>query len=490
MFLDTIKLGFGHNLILGFMPPGLDLDKIAAKIEQEKKTAVTSCGLFDSSTPNYTTYYPDVKAEDLIPQDSEFIEPTFRALSEVIVHKAWNPVDFSMNGVLRKSTNLLVGATVNPDHDSSMVGSALGAVSSSAWQKEYTSEEGYDIPAGIIATLKIDGKSNPRIARGIMMDPPSIHSTSVTVNFTWEKSHPQMADDEFWGKLGTFDKDGAMYRRIANSVKKYPEISLVHHGADPFAQKTGRDGKIVNPRYANTTYNSEQIKELKESKIFFFDFKTDLIENSDNPTIPTSSNNNDNSKNSNGNTMNELLALAAFLGLTVPDGGKVELQAIFTAINKKENPTQAAEIARLTAEVTRLTAIETAYTAAKADLDNVTSLTAFKTNTLTAARAKTLALYTKVADNKPEESITNMINGADLSVLAGLDKQYTDQLEEKFPMSCGSCGSTTINRASSAASKEGEGTKVLSNEQAAENLRRKKAGLNSVTNSMHGEVKK
>jgi len=303
----------------------------------------------------------------------------------------------------------------------------------------------------------------------------------------WEKSHAALTDDEFWGKLGTFDKDGNMYRRIANSIKKYPELSLVHHGADPYAQKVNKDGRIVNPRYADVTYNSEQIKELKESKIFFFDFKTDLIQNAENPTIPAPLNNNENPKNLN---MNELLALAAFLGLQIPEGGKVELNAIFTAINKKQNDGQTAEITRLTAEVTRLTAIETAYTAAKADLDNVTALTAFKNNTLTAARAKTLALYTKVADNKPEQSIVDMINNSDLTVLDGLNTQYTTQLEEKFPMSCSSCGSTAVNRASSGASKENEGTKTISKEQAAENLRKKKAGLNSVTNSMHGEIKK
>ena len=89
--------------------------------------------------------------------------------------------------VLKKSMQMLIGQTINIDHEIA-VGNAIGAVSEVFWQPAYKTKSGIEVPAGINAVLKIDGKSNPRIARGVMMDPPSIHSNSVTVRFKWEPS--------------------------------------------------------------------------------------------------------------------------------------------------------------------------------------------------------------------------------------------------------------------------------------------------------------
>jgi hypothetical protein len=102
----TIKLAFGCNLIMGNAPDKITLDKLHEKLVADPQ-AVESFGLFDSNTSNYNTYYPDVTAEDLAPKENEFIQPVFRALSEVVVHKDINPVDFSRNKVLHKSLGLL-----------------------------------------------------------------------------------------------------------------------------------------------------------------------------------------------------------------------------------------------------------------------------------------------------------------------------------------------------------------------------------------------
>lgn len=455
MWLDTIKLGFYNNLILGDTPTVLDAEKIIDVLMKERQMVIESFGLFDSSTPNYTTYYPEVKAEDLKPKADEFIEPLFRALSEVIVHKNWNPVDFSQGNVLKNSKGLLIGATVNPDHESSMVGNAIGAVSKVAWEDSYKTDKGIVVPAGINAVLKIDGKSNPRIARGVMMDPPSIHSSSVTVQFMWDKSH-DLPDDEFFQKLGTKDKEGVMIRRMATKIKKYPEISLVHHGADPYAQKVNEDGEINNPKYADTSYNSETIQKRKDQKYFTFDMKTDLIANAEENTIPAISND-----NSNPSDMKEFLVkLAAKLGITAGEHTEESLMAAL-AVKLTELSTANTSVTTLTAEVARLKPLETeliALKAAQPNAEKMASLVAFETKIISDARARVTTAYNKLKDNKPDANITAMIAGAtNLESLLALETEYTTQLEAKFPQACGACGSTNITRASSKPSGEDAG---------------------------------
>jgi hypothetical protein len=117
----------------------------------------------------------------------------------------------------------------------------MGAVKDVMWEESYKTPGGIVIPSGINARMKLDGKSHPRVARAIMMDPPSIHSTSVTVQFLWEMSH-NLSQEEFFKKLGTFDKDGKQINRVASLVKRYHELSLVGHGADPYAQKITQSG--------------------------------------------------------------------------------------------------------------------------------------------------------------------------------------------------------------------------------------------------------
>lgn len=460
MWLDEIKLGFGNSLIKGSYSEKLTPERIIEHIESNHMD-IESYGLFDFTSPNYTTYYPDVTAGDLKPNDEEFIYPLFRALSAVIVHKQRNPVDFGIPGVLKASTKLLVGATVNPDHESHVVGNAIGSVRSTGWQEETKTDGGIIIPPGINAQFKIDGKSNPRIARGIMMDPPSIHSSSVTVAFMWDKSHNSYTDDEFFQKLGTYDKDGKMVRRMATKIKKYPEVSLVSHGADPFAQKINSNGQINNPRYAATSYNSvEEIKELKAQKLFFFDYKVDLIENADDPTIPGNS-----IDNKTQSDMNEfLIKLAGKLGVAIANLPEQQLQEAVTAaltVALTAQTNAQAEVTQLTAqhtteaaEIVRLKVIETeliAFKAANPTADEVTRLKGFETRMLTDARTRITQIYNKVTLNKPDAAITSMIaNSTDMNALMALETQYNSQLETMYPLKCNKCSSTSIARASAA----------------------------------------
>lgn len=455
-FPETIRLSFENNLILGNTPDKITLDMVANRGKKMPEFLdVESFGLFDSNTSNYNTYYPDVKAEDLQPKEDDFITPTFRALSEVIVHKEWNPVDFSANNVLKKSMSLLKGQSVYPDHEAT-VGNSLGAVMEVAWEESYKAKNGILIPAGINSKLKIDGKSNPKIARAILMDPPSIHSTSVTVNFLWEKSHPELSQEDFFNKLGSPAADGKLVRRVATLVKKYNEISFVTHGADPFAQLI-KDGTIVNPKYANVSYNS--IKgipgDLKShAKHFYFNFKSDVLENAAETAIPPKTIDINTSKLKDHPMNKELLImLAAFMGVTVAnaenptDAELLEIKNKLTpAITKAQ--ADAAALVTKEAEITRLKEVETKYTALQTTSGDAVALKAFQDKITGDLRTLVVADYTKLADGKPEKAITDMLASADYNTLMALGTSYAQQLNDKYPLTCKGCGGKDINRAS------------------------------------------
>ena len=272
-FVDIMILSGGHSVMANHLPVSIPLQSFSENYFKATKVDTEKYGLFGANT-DYNTYYPDVTKEDLNPQDSEFIEPVFRLLSNCIVAKDYNPTEFPEE-VLKASMNLLVGQTVNCDHETE-IGNAIGSIKSVSWQDSYKADNGVVIPGGINGVLKIDAKANPRIARGILMDPPSIHSNSVTVMFEWAKSH-DMSDAEFREKFNTRLEDGSLVHRVAKKIIAYRETSLVSHGADPFAQIIA-NGKINNPDYAGARYYSYadvqpmDLDTLK-TKISYYDFK-------------------------------------------------------------------------------------------------------------------------------------------------------------------------------------------------------------------------
>lgn len=457
-FEDSLKLCFNHALILGNSSENIDLSKVANKMERDnvENSQIERFGLFDSNQSNYNTYYPDVTAEDLNPKDSEFIEPVFRALSEVIVHKDSNPIDFGINGILKKSMGLLDGATVNVDHETA-VGNAIGAVKSVNWQNAYKTENGLLIPAGINSKLRIDGKSNPKVARAIMMDPPAIHSTSVTVNFLWEKSHNALTDDQFWSKLGTLDQDGGLIRRIANKVKRYHEISLVSHGADPYAQVI-KGANINNPLWADVSYNSA-VPGRHATKFFSFDYKTDIVNNSILKEPITNIQNNFMDKTF-------LLALAAVFGVKFsnteePTPADLSLIQDTAAGLITLNATNAQKITEQAIEIDRLTAIETSYNTEKETFVEAVALKAFKEKHLVSLRDSVENHYKTLQGEgiKANDAMLSIIKEASHETLSALNIQFETQLEDKFPMSCGDCGSKKVTRGTAKLSNDDSGLK-------------------------------
>ena len=461
--LDSMVIGQGHTIMAGYIPEAVGAKAFSENYYKWKNPTPDSIAQFGfwGGDIDYNTYYPNLDKSELTPKDEEFIEPMFRLLSETIVSKNWNPTDFGQNGVLKASMKMLLGQTVNCDHETN-IGNAIGAVSQVMWQESYK-DGSFTIPAGINGILKIDGKANPRIARGILMEPPSIHSNSVTVQFKWDKSHPQMEDNEFYQKLGTYDSKGVMVRRIVTEIVRYLETSLVSHGADSFAQKIGSDGKIINPTFAKRTWASyEEYRDDKSKQYFFTDYKSDLSSFQENDTRDSFNDNDAKDNHSNENNMNELEKfLESLFGdnmLTLEEGKEMNQETVVACIQNlvSSRNTLQTSVDNLTTEKTSLTE---QISNLNAEVANLKEMATVGKNHIASLRESAVETYKKLMGENADETIVTMLNAetTGITTLVSLTKDYQARLEEKFPLTCSKCGSKDVNRASSIAEDDTEG---------------------------------
>lgn len=465
--LDSMVIGQGHTIMAGYIPEAVGAQTFSENYYKWKNPTPDSIAQFGfwGGDIDYNTYYPNLDKSELTPKDEEFIEPMFRLLSETIVSKNWNPTDFGQNGVLKASMKMLLGQTVNCDHETN-IGNAIGAVSQVMWQESYK-DGSFTIPAGINGILKIDGKANPRIARGILMEPPSIHSNSVTVQFKWNKSHPQMEDNEFYQKLGTYDSKGVMVRRMVTEIVRYLETSLVSHGADSFAQKIGSDGKIINPTFAKRTWASyEEYRDDKSKQYFFTDYKSDLTSYQEKDDTQGSFNDNDAKDNQSNekNSMNELQKfLESLFGdnlLTLEEGKEMNQETVVACIQSlvsSRNELQTS-VDNLTTEKNSLTE---QVTNLNAEVANLKEMATVGKNHIASLREDAVATYKKLMGDNADETIVTMLNAetTGITTLVSLTKDYQARLEEKFPLTCSKCGSKDVNRASSVTEDDTQGKK-------------------------------
>lgn len=467
--LDSMVIGQGHTIMAGYIPEAVGAQTFSENYYKWKNPTPDSIAQFGfwGGDIDYNTYYPNLDKSELTPKDEEFIEPMFRLLSETIVSKNWNPTDFGQNGVLKASMKMLLGQTVNCDHETN-IGNAIGAVSQVMWQESYK-DGSFTIPAGINGILKIDGKANPRIARGILMEPPSIHSNSVTVQFKWDRSHPQMEDNEFYQKLGTYDSKGVMVRRIVTEIVRYLETSLVSHGADAFAQKIGSDGKIINPTFAKRTWASyEEYRDDKSKQYFFTDYKSDLTSYQEKDNTQGSFNDNDAKDNQSNekNSMNELQKfLESLFGdnlLTLEEGKEMNQETVVACIQSlvsSRNELQTS-VDNLTTEKNSLTE---QVTNLNAEVANLKEMATVGKNHIASLREDAVATYKKLMGDNADETIVTMLNAetTGITTLVSLTKDYQARLEEKFPLTCSKCGSKDVNRASSVTEDDTQGKKTI-----------------------------
>lgn len=450
---EILTLTGSHGLIRSNRPSNLPLEAIDRVMKESTEEQLENFGLFDSGSPNYYTYYPDVTEADMNPTDNDFVYPVYRLISKVIISPKNMAVDFTNGNCLKESMHLLVGQSIFLDHEA-ITGSVMGVVQSTYWQESYKVGDKV-IPAGINGVLKIDAKSNPRVARAIMMDPPSIHSTSVTISFGWEKSHARMDDNEFYNKLGTFEKDGKRVSKKVNSINLYLELSLVPHGADPFAKKV-KDGKIVMAEAASKMYqmslSADQIKRepymiaLQGSSLAPYQMATMSFSDA-NSFDTTNSNINNNNKE---DKMFEKLLQTLGLSLEqIPDEAALT-QHILDSITSTE--TLSARVTELEGEVETLTATEVDLNTQIADLtaklptaESLSFIEDGKAH-LAAVRDEALRFYRLTKGDKPNAAIEASISEATLSNAQAFLAEYESQYNEAVPLRCEDCNSEKVSR--------------------------------------------
>lgn len=460
---EVLELKGEFSLIRPNKPKNLPIEGIHRIMKEQTQEGLEKLGLFDSGSPNYSVYYPDVTPQDLAPEDSDFIYPVYRLLSEVIIDPKYRAVDFSQTSALKKSMPLLVGQSIYIDHETA-TGTAMGTILEVFWQESYTLG-GKTIPAGINGVLKIDGKSNPRIARSIMMDPPSIHSVSVSINFSWKPSHPEMDENEFRNLLGTFAKDGRRVTKVVDNIRAYLELSLVSHGADPFAKQI-RDGKIVMATHANKIYELSLSADLmkKQPHMMINPYGNPLPYEYASMSFKAIDTVNTNLFNKNKPESNmELQDLIESLGLSAQG---IENEETFIA-HIQEQLTLAASATGLKTEVETLTAerdqLQTEVETLTSERDQLQTkvetlsgeenakLAVIGNTALASARAEAIKFYRLAKANNIDENIEASINTAELAAANSFTETFKAEYEAAVPLTCQDCHSTNVSRKSSKA---------------------------------------
>lgn len=190
--------------------------------------------------------YEKTEGKLSLDEDDEYLYAPFRALSQFALVAGF--FDYTTPGILKRSTAMLKGQTVYPNH-SADVNQWLGVVCKSWWDKS----DG-EVPPGINCTLKINKQWNAKIVDGIKTG--AIHSVSVTIFQKYKKSHPDLGDD-FWWHLGE-KINGQIVRLIVTEIISYGEISLVWQGADCFAKRLfNTDSDINNDSGSNDSENNK-----------------------------------------------------------------------------------------------------------------------------------------------------------------------------------------------------------------------------------------
>ena len=84
-FIDKIRLGSGRSLMVGNVPEKAQ-EVVGSCSTGKCDLGIEKFGLFESATPNFQTYYPDIKnAADIKPEDDQYINPIFRKIGRAHV---------------------------------------------------------------------------------------------------------------------------------------------------------------------------------------------------------------------------------------------------------------------------------------------------------------------------------------------------------------------------------------------------------------------
>ena len=249
-----------------------------------------------------------------------------------------------------------------------------------------------------------------------------------------------------------------MVRRIVTNVVRYLETSLVSHGADSYAQKIGPDGRIVNPGFANRTWNSYSEYKEDANKIYYFQDLKELGKQDENldDTLHLINKDPENHEPKNNQKMNQELKefLEKLFGenmLQLEEGKEVSTELALQLVKGcVSNVTSLQE--QITTKDTEIANLKASIASKDTEIANLNELATVGKNHIANLRESTVTTYKKLAGDQVDETIVTMINAetTGLQTLLSLKKDYEARLDEKFPLHCAKCGSHDINRASSA----------------------------------------
>lgn len=483
MSFDKATLTLGNAGVSGSMLPD-DPESV--------KRALEGFSWFGSSADT-SKYFGDVNNKNIVPKPEDFIRVPFRLISAAIVGAGtWKATDFSDAILLKGSLGKLDKKPIFFDHEQDIM-NWVGIVTEPTWSEERV-QDGMKIPAGIDATLAIDAKTNPKLARGVLIG--AVMSNSVTVIFDWQKSHPELDDDEFYDKIGTVVNDKMVCRKVTK-IYDYYETSLCWLGADPYAKMYDENGNLKNvdktsvfedePDTVQTAYK----KEGRYNAVFGYNKQVFM-------SLSKRFSNTNNVEKMN----EELLKLiCTALGLSVDT--KLDAEFLKAELDKRvillksdkdsfdackavsDTVTEMAktclgkdcdnvseflknhkfvdssvDVESLTASQQLLSSVKTELACEK-DEEIVSTITCMKSQAeygrkaLSEKREETKRLYSLSVENKTDEAVINMIEKASIEELNGLLKMYTKGVQESFKGVCKKCGSTEFTFRSSHQEPEG-----------------------------------
>lgn len=371
-------------------------------------------------------------------EDSESLVRTYRSLSVGVI--PGNFIDFT-GPVLKKGLSLFKaknnGHTIGvfKDHRRS-VDAWIGTVMDSFFDKGNA-----DIPMGINSVVSYDKQAiGPVIERGIKTR--GLNSVSVTVDFEWTPSHPNMEKWDFFNKLGE-EVDGEVVRVVATKIMGIYEISLVWEGADPFAKEVAASAD--SPDFSKEENNKLPLAackgECSDSIGNQHPAKEDQMEKI-------------------------LLVLLDKLGLTLNE--QAEPENIQNDLCKAVDEVVSAKVAALehNAAITEKNSTLEAQIVDK-DAQIVTLTNDLATSQKLVEANKThlldkLALNAKLTMGSEDASapILKLAAKSTMEELAALNDEYEKRAEQLNPLRCQNCQSTQVSRQSSAFVKPNVGVAV------------------------------
>lgn len=358
-------------------------------------------------TPSFskTDSLEEVEEGTGIYKKGSFVYVPFRALSATTIPGRF--IDFSTaKKSLKETAGRLLHQSVLKDHEMS-VDVSVGKVVESKY-----SSGSENIPAGVDVLLRLDEELDALLVRRVVTG--VVHSASVTVNFDWEPSHPELMESgDFFMKLGEV-VNKKQVKILVKEIKQYFEISMVWQGADPYAKQKRSDVPDMSTSQSLSLSNDNKLEvsemNIKEvlKKVFGKDVTAEGFEE----------------------------ALAEHV-----DSQKALVEEKLKLSNEK--------VQSLNAKTLEL---EKKVSSLETDNASLKSQAEVGATYLEKIREEMISAYKKSRGEDPSEALLTMFKSqTDAKVILEMTASYEENLEKKYPLKCHNCNSTNVSRRSSLA---------------------------------------